>query len=60
MVGPNRICSECKSEMLLDRVVENTGEKTFWYACVNPKCREYGKSYTATGQENKSTIKSRE
>jgi hypothetical protein len=60
MVGPNRICSECKSEMLLDKVVENSGEKTFWYTCVNPKCREYGKSYTDMGLEEATTIKNRE
>ena len=57
MVTTNRICSECKSEMLLDRVEEENGVSTFYYACVNPRCKECGKAYTATGKETESTIK---
>ena len=60
MVVTNRLCSECGADMLLDRVTEKDGEKTYWYTCVNPRCKEKGKSYTATGKEEKSTIKDRE
>lgn len=60
MVIHNRQCSECKSEMLLDHVSEKDGEKTFFYSCVNPKCKEFGKAYTPTGKETESTIKERD
>ena len=60
MVINNRQCSECKSEMLLDRVMEKDGVKSFYYTCVNPNCKERGKAYTATGTESESTIKDRE
>lgn len=60
MVTTNRQCSECKNEMLLDRVTEEKGEKIFYYSCINPKCSEYGKAYTANGQESESMIKGRE
>lgn len=60
MIGKNRECSECGSEMLLDRVVEKGGEKTFYYACVNKDCKEVGKSFTPSGKETKSTIINRE
>lgn len=60
MVTVNRQCSECHSEMLLDRVVEKDAIKTFYYTCVNPNCREHGKSYTATGNEAESKIRERE
>lgn len=46
--------------MLLDRVTEEKGEKIFYYSCINPKCSEYGKAYTANGQESESMIKGRE
>lgn len=59
MVINNRQCSECKSDMLLDHVSEKNGIKTMFYACVNPKCKERGKAYTATGNETESTIKER-
>lgn len=60
MVLTGRICSECKNEMLLDHVVEKDGVTTFYYACVNPRCRERGKAYSATGTETVSLIKDKE
>ena len=59
MVIKGRLCSECKSEMLLDHVSEKDGAKTYYYSCVNPGCKERGKAYTATGNESQSTIKER-
>lgn len=59
MVVDNK-CSECGNVMLLDRVVETDGTKEFYYACVNPNCKEKGKSYTHSGIESQSTIKDRE
>lgn len=60
MVTTNRRCSECKSEMILDRVVKTDEGDVFYYACVNPNCRERGKAYTVTGNESESTVKERE
>lgn len=60
MVISGKICSECKREMLLDHVHEKDGVKTFYYACINPKCRERGKAYSATGTETTSLIKDKE
>lgn len=60
MVISGKICSECKREMLLDHVKDIDGVKTFYYACINPKCRERGKAYSATGKETESLIKDRE
>jgi len=60
MVANNRQCSECRGEMLLDHVAEKDGVKTFYYSCINPGCKEYGKAYTATGKETESTIKERD
>lgn len=57
MVILGKICSECKKEMLLDHVTANGDKKTFYYACINPKCRERGKAYSATGNETESMIK---
>ena len=57
MVLPGKICSECRAEMLLDHVVQKDGVTTYYYACVNPKCRERGKAYSATGTETISMIK---
>lgn len=59
MVITNRKCSECGSTMLLDKVKEKDGVKTFYYACVNPNCKERGKAYTATGIETESSIRNR-
>ena len=60
MVVNNRQCSECGMEMLLDHVKESGDTKTFYYACVNPNCKERGKAYTPTGSEAQSTIKNKE
>lgn len=46
--------------MLLDHVEEREGIKTMFYACVNPNCKEFGKSYSLTGQEKDAQIKPKE
>lgn len=60
MVTVNRRCSECNSEMLLDKISRKDGVETFFYACVNPECKECGIAYSPTGEETESTIKERE
>lgn len=57
MITQNRQCSECKGEMILDHVVNKEEKTLFYYACVNPKCKEFGKAYTATGTETESKVK---
>ncbi len=46
--------------MLLDHVKQNGETTTFYYACINPNCKERGKAYTPTGSEAESRIKSKE
>ena len=46
--------------MLLDHVTAKGDTKTFYYACINPKCRERGKAYSATGTETESMIKDKQ
>jgi hypothetical protein len=46
--------------MLLDKISRKDGVETFFYACVNPECKECGKAYSPTGEETESTIKERE
>lgn len=60
MVTTNHRCSECGSEMLLSHVVEKDNVKTYYYACVNPNCREKSRAYSATGKETESMIKEQE
>lgn len=60
MVSMNHRCSECGSEMLLSHVAEENSIKTYYYACVNPDCKERNKAYSATGKETESLIKERE
>lgn len=50
------VCKVCGKEMLLDHVKQNK----FYYACVNPNCKERGKAYTKEGSEAVSTIKNKE
>lgn len=56
MVTQDRTCSRCKMPMLLDRVEGNN----YYYTCTNPRCSEYKKAYTMSGQEKESTIKEHE
>lgn len=60
MITTNHRCSECGKEMLLSHVKEENGMKTYFYACVNPHCKEKGKAYSAMGAETESQIKERE
>lgn len=60
MVVNNQQCSACGMTMLLDHVEKDGDTTTFYYACVNPNCKERNKAYTATGKETESRIKSKE
>ena len=60
MVSNNRRCSECKGEMFLDHVSIVDNVRTLYYACVNPNCKERGKSYSLNGAEAESQIKDKE
>lgn len=60
MITTNHRCSECGREMLLSHVAEKDNVKTYYYACVNPDCREKNKAYSATGSETESMIKGQE
>lgn len=46
--------------MLLDHVKQDGDTTTFYYACINPNCKERGKAYTATGKEAEAKIKDKE
>lgn len=59
MVLMDRRCSECGSEMLLDRVVTKGDTQRMYYTCVNPNCKERGKAYSPNGEESQSSIKER-
>ena len=46
-------CRVCKTEMLLDRVVEREEDSVaeFYYKCPNKNCSEFGYKETATQGE---------
>lgn len=54
-------CSKCKNAMYVDSVIK-TDDTTkyvtakYVYVCVNPKCEDYKKAHTLTGEEKETTI----
>ena len=54
------LCPKCRSELLLDHVVQRGDTKDFYYACINPQCSERGTAFKPTGETTKSTIQTKE
>ncbi len=60
MVTEDRRCNACNGEMFLDHVRIQGGKTILYYSCVNPSCREHGKAYSLSGEEEQSQIKPKE
>ena len=49
-------CPQCNSETFVDHITQSGDTTTYFYACVNPKCSEYRKAYTPTGDTAEAQI----
>lgn len=50
------MCEECGRSLMIDHVTE--GGK-YVYICTNPKCKNYRKALTLTGEEYDALIKTK-
>jgi len=50
-------CPKCPTELLLDHTKVENDKTVYVYVCMNPKCPDYKKAFTASGEQVEPQIK---